>query len=266
MSLEDPQDLLRSGKLTEAREAALQFVKRHPADTQARGLLAQVLLFAGELERADKQFEMVGQQDAASLYAVTAMRRLLKGEMARQSCFTQGSPPEIMGRSNPCLEKHVLAVIALAKGNAPQAQDLLAEAQGERTASGGTCDGLHFSDMRDMDDLLAPVLEVITLGGTYAWVALCEIDWLELNEARAPVDQLWRSTRIAVREGPEGDVFLPCLYPATAQRGDDQLKLGKGSDWLEVEGEPVRGVGHKMFAMDGHDRALFEIRRIEFHH
>ena len=116
-----------------------------------------------------------------------------------------------------------------------------------------------------MDDVLAPLLEVITLGGTYAWIALSEIAWFELAETRAPVDQLWRSTKIAVKDGPEGDVFLPCLYPATARHGDDQLKLGKGTDWLEAEGQPVRGLGQKMFALDDQDRALFEIRRIEFH-
>jgi type VI secretion system protein ImpE len=209
---------------------------------------------------------MVGQQDAASLYAVTAMRRLLKGEMSRQNCFAQGAAPEIMGRPNPCLEKHAQAVAALAGGNVQAAQELLLDAQADRPASPGACDGVGFADMRDMDDLLAPLLEVITLGGTYAWIALSEIDWLELNEARAPVDQLWRSTKIAVKDGPEGDVFLPCLYPATARLGDDQLKLGKGTDWVEGEGQPVRGVGQKMFAMDDQDRVLFEIGRIEFRH
>lgn len=264
MSHEDPQDLLRAGKLTEARERALDIVKRHPADTQARGVLAQILLFTGELERADKQFEMVGQQDAGSMYAMSAMRRLVKGEMARQQCFADGNPPEIMGPSTPTLEKHAQALAALGKGNAGEAQQLLAEAEGERPAVPGSCNGDPFPDMRDMDDLCAPLLEVVTLGGTYAWVALSAIQWLEITEARSPVDQLWRTTKMAVKDGPEGEVFLPCLYAATAQRGDDQLRLGKGTDWIESDGEPVRGVGQRMFALGEQDRALFEIKRIEF--
>jgi len=264
MANENPEDLLRAGKLTEAKQRALDVVKRRPADTEARGLLGQVLLFTGELERADKQFEMIGQQDVGSLYAMTAMRRLIKGEMSRRECFAEGKAPEIMGRSVPLLEKHAQALAELAKGNAEAAQTLLAEAEAERPATRGTCDGSEFSDMRDMDDVLAPCLEVITLGGTYAWVALTEIEWFELTEARSPVDQLWRTTKLSVREGPEGEVFLPCLYPGTAQQGDDQLRLGKGTDWIESGDGPVRGLGQKMFALDEHDRALFEIHRVEF--
>lgn len=264
MAHENPEDLLRAGKLTEAKQRALEIVKRHPADTGGRGLLAQVLLFTGELERADKQFEMVGQQDASSLYAMTAMRRLIKGELARKACFAEGTPPEIMGRSAPHLEKHAQALAELAKGNAQAAQELIAQAEADRPATPGTCDGVAFSDMRDMDDVLAPVLEVITLGGTYAWVALGDVEWFELTEARSPVDQLWRTTKLSVREGPEGEVFLPCLYPGTAEQGDDQLRLGKGTDWMEGDSGPVRGLGQKMFALDEHDRALFEIRRVEF--
>ena len=264
MSHEDPQDLLRAGKLTEGKERALEVVKRHPADTQARGVLAQILLFAGDLERADKQFEMVGKQDAGSLYAMTAMRRLIKGEMDRQRCFSDGTPPEIIGRSTPSMEAHVRALAELAKGNAIAAQEIISESEAARPASPGACDGMQFSDMRDMDDLLAPCLEIITLGGSYAWVALSEVEWFELTEAHRPIDQLWRTTKLAVKGGPEGEVFLPCLYPGTTHRGDDQLRLGKGTDWIDSEGGPVRGVGQKMFAFGEHDRALYEIRRVEF--
>lgn len=264
MAHENPEDLLRAGKLIEAKDRALDMVKRHPADTDARGLLGQILLFTGELERADKQFEMIGQQDVAALYAMTAMRRLIKGELSRKQCFAEGKAPEIMGRKAPLLEKHAQALAELVNGNAAAAQALVAEAEAERSASPGTCDGVEFSDMRDMDDVLAPCLEVITLGGTYAWVAFSEVEWFELTEARSPVDQLWRTTKLSVREGPEGEVFLPCLYPGTADQGDDQLRLGKGTDWTESEGSPVRGLGQKMFAFDEHDRALFEIRRVEF--
>jgi type VI secretion system protein ImpE len=151
----------------------------------------------------------------------------------------------------------------MAKGNGQAAQALLAEAEAQRPATPGKCDGVAFADMRDMDDVLAPVLEVITLGGTYAWVALSEVEWFELTEARSPVDQLWRTTKLSVREGPEGEVFLPCLYPGTAEQGDDQLRLGKGTDWTEPDAGPVRGLGQKMFAFDEQDRALFEIHRVE---
>jgi type VI secretion system protein ImpE len=45
-------ELFREGKLNEAVEAAIAAVKQKPTDLDARYTLAQMLCFAGDLERA----------------------------------------------------------------------------------------------------------------------------------------------------------------------------------------------------------------------
>ena len=46
-------DLLRAGKLTDAVAAAQAVVRKAPMDLSARVLLAELLVFSGNLERAD---------------------------------------------------------------------------------------------------------------------------------------------------------------------------------------------------------------------
>ena len=63
-----------------------------------------------------------------------------------------------------------------------------------------------------------------------------------------------------VREGPDGDVFLPVLYPGAAAETDDLLRLGRKTEWRGGEGQPVRGVGQRTFWIGGEDRPYAETR------
>ena len=58
-------DLFRAGKLAPAIEAANAEVRRAPADLGARVLLAELLLFAGSLERADVILDAVASATRA---------------------------------------------------------------------------------------------------------------------------------------------------------------------------------------------------------
>ena len=58
----------------------------------------------------------------------------------------------------------------------------------------------------------------------------------------------------------EGDVFVPALYPRTHESGDDQVKLGRMTDWRELEGGAMLGVGLHTFLRDEDDVSLLEWR------
>ena len=53
--------LYRAGKLTPAIEAANAAVRNDPADLSARVLLAELLIFAGNLDRADRILDAAAQ-------------------------------------------------------------------------------------------------------------------------------------------------------------------------------------------------------------
>ena len=65
-ALKEAKGLLDAGNLTAAIEAATREVKAHPADVAARTFLFELLLFAGEWERALKQLDVV-EADAGSV-------------------------------------------------------------------------------------------------------------------------------------------------------------------------------------------------------
>jgi type VI secretion system protein ImpE len=87
---------------------------------------------------------------------------------------------------------------------------------------------------------------------------------VEFRAPERPKDLLWRRANMVVADGPEGEVFIPTLYPNTHQRGDNQLRLGRGTDWIDIEGQPVRGVGQRTFLIGDEDRPIMQLKEIEF--
>src|SRR5262245_16784410 len=79
-----PGELFQAGKLTEAVQVALDAVKKNPTDTDRRGQLIELLCFSGDIERADKQLETIGQQDPRAQMGVSMLRQLVRAENARQ--------------------------------------------------------------------------------------------------------------------------------------------------------------------------------------
>ena len=61
--------------------------------------------------------------------------------------------------------------------------------------------------------------------GKYYWVPLEQVESLAANAPAAPRDLLWLPAHLSLRDGPEGDVFLPALYPGSHEHADDAVKL-----------------------------------------
>lgn len=259
-----PSELYQAGQLTTAVEVALADVKKHPTDTARRGLLCELLCFTGAWERADKQLDAIGQQDAQAIPGVSLLRQLVRAEVARQECFEAGRLPDFLGEPTPVLRFHLQASIALRERQPAEAAALLAQAETLRVPARGTCDGQAFDDLRDLDDLTASFFEVLTSTGKYFWIPLETVELIEFRPPERPRDLLWRRAHMVVNNGPDGEVFLPALYPLTFQSSDDQLRLGRGSDWRGQEGEPVRGVGLRMFLLGEQSKTILELKELQF--
>jgi len=83
----------KAGKLQEAIDAQIQDVKTNPADQAKRLFLFELLLFAGDLDRARRQVDAItyGQMDLDM--AVLGYRQLLDAELARRRLFSDGLAP-----------------------------------------------------------------------------------------------------------------------------------------------------------------------------
>lgn len=258
------KELFDAGRLAEAVETVQGEVKRRPADLGPRGLLCELLCFAGELERADAQLDVLGQQDAQTMLGVAMFRQLIRAALARRQFFQEGRVPEFLGQPSAGLKLHLQATIALREGRPDEAETLLRDAEAQRVAPAGTCNGQPFDDFRDLDDVTAPVFEVLTTTGKYYWVPVEQVELIEFRRPLRPRDLLWREAHMAVRQGPDGVVFLPAIYVGSEAEADEQLRLGRASDWRGGEGAPVRGVGQRSFLVGDRDVGILELETVAF--
>jgi type VI secretion system protein ImpE len=119
-----------------------------------------------------------------------------------------------------------------------------------------------FDTLRNCDDLLGTVLEVMS-HGEYYWMPLEQIDTLAMTAPKYPRDLIWIPAHLAVRDGPAGDVFIPALYPFSHEHADDQVRLGRATDWKAPEDGPVLGVGLQTFLLGDDAISVLEWRTLE---
>ena len=259
-----PGELYQAGRLREAVAAALDAVKKHPTDADRRGQLCELLCFSGDLERADRHLETLSQHDPSSQVGVTIFRQLIRAETARMQCYAEGRVPEFLGPPSQVFRLHLEASLCVREGALAEAQAKLAQAEDQRVRVRGLCGGRPFDDFRDLDDLSAPFWEVLTTAGKYYWVPVERVQLVEFRAPERPRDLLWRRAHMVVREGPDGEVFLPALYPGTHASDDDQLRLGRGTQWIEQPGAPVRGIGQRMYLVGDEALPMLQLTEITF--
>jgi type VI secretion system protein ImpE len=254
----------QAGKLDEAVSEALKSVKEAPTDPGRRHLLAELLCFSGDLERADTQLDALSHQQPDVIPALALFRHLIRAEQHRRQFYSEGRVPEFVGLPSEDLKLRLEASIRLREGKTAEAAALLEQAEAGRPRVAGECDGKAFADFRDLDDLTASFFEVATANGKYFWIPFEKVELLEFKSPARPRDLLWRSAHIQVREGPDGEVYLPTVYAGTHAAGDSAAKLGRATDWTGGEGAPTRGVGLRTFLVGEEDKTILQIQKMTF--
>lgn len=259
---ENAKSRFDAGDLAGAVAAGIEDVRQNPTDTQRRLFLAELFCFQGDIERADRQLDVIVQQQPDAVL-VLQFRQLLRAEQHRQETFTQGRAPEFLLDPPEHLRLQVRAGIHFREGDVTGAQSLLDQAEQARPELSGTCDGKPFSLLRDLDDLTASFFEVLTNNGHYYWVPFEAVRQVEFHAPVAPRDLLWRRASMTVAGGPDGEVFVAATYYDSCRSDDDGLRLGRATDWRENPNGPTRGIGQRVFLMGDNDYAALEIGQIE---
>jgi type VI secretion system protein ImpE len=118
-----------------------------------------------------------------------------------------------------------------------------------------------FSQFRDSDDRFGPVIEAF-INNTYVWIAIESVKSLVLSAPSYLRDLMWMPAKLECQGGEGGDAFLPVLYAGSEQDENEQVRLGRMTEWVALGEGLVGGVGQKTFLVDGGERALLEIREL----
>jgi type VI secretion system protein ImpE len=257
-------ELYKAGQLHDAIEAQIQEVKAAPTDQAKRLFLFELFCFAGELDRARRQIEAIQYEDPDLDRAVTTYRKLLDAEQARRDLFARGVAPRFFRDPSEHLRLRLEAVNRLREGRPAEAAETLARANEAVPAVSGQLNGQPFESLRDADDLFAGVLEVMA-HGRYFWVGLEQIQLLTIKPPRFPRDLLFIPAHLEL-DDEEGDVFLPALYPGSHDHADDQVKLGRMTDWKELDDGMALGLGLHTYLRDEAAIGLMEWRELRSNH
>jgi type VI secretion system protein ImpE len=255
-------ELYRAGRLADAIDAQIQAVKADPADQAKRVFLFELVVFAGDLDRARRQIDAVHYEEPDLMAAVGLYRSLVDAETARRRLFKEGLQPGFLADPPEHVKLRLEAVNLLRGNRAGEAAACLEKAAELTPAVSGVLNEKPFQSLRDCDDLFAGVLEVLSQG-KYYWLPFEQIDVLTMNAPATPRDLCWVPAHLGIKSGPEGDVFLPALYAGSHESPDDQLKLGRATDWKTDEGAPVLGIGLRTFVLDEDLVTLLEWRQLE---
>jgi type VI secretion system protein ImpE len=229
------QQLFQAGKLNEAVQALGAELRDNPADTKRRTFLFELLCFAGDYQRAEKQLDVLASDGGAAEVGALLYRAALHAERIRQTIFEIKNYPLTDPESDVPLS--------------------------------GTLNGKPFQSLSDADPRLGTRLEVFA-AGDYLWLPLHHIASVEIQAPKRLRDLLW--TPAIVRTGPAfkgkelGEVLLPVLSPLSWKHGDDQVRLGRCTDWEDDGDSNVVPLGQKIFAVDEDEIPILEIRHLEF--
>ena len=231
----DALSLYRSGNLREAINALGDELKKQSLDAKRRTFLFELLCFAGEYGRAEKQLDILS--DASSEAAAGAMlyRSALHAERERQEMFSSGSLPPAAEHPSPK----------------------------------GELNGSAFAGLSDADPRIGPHLEVF-IAGSYTWIPFAYLESVETEAPKRLRDLIWLPA--ALRATAEfrlqdiGEVLLPVIAPLSWKHPDETVRLGRTTVWEDDEKHGALPFGQKLLIGGEDETPVLEIRKLSFHH
>jgi type VI secretion system protein ImpE len=255
-------DLFNAGQLQPAIDAQTQEVRAHPGDPRRRLFLFELLAFTGDWDKARRQLEALQHEEVERDAAVQMYRNILDAEQKRRRLFHEGLVPQFFAEPAEHVRLRLEALNRLREGRPAEASDWVGRAKASAPSIKGQVNGKPFEGMADTDEVFGPVLEVFA-HENYCWVPLEQVQSLVLEAPTVPRHLLWAPAQLVVREGPEGKVFLPVLYPGSHEHAEDLVKLGYKTEWLTTEEGPVRGMGQHVFQVGEEEISLLDLRQLQ---
>lgn len=261
--MKEAKTQLDAGNLDGAIEKALNLVKTKPTDVGARTFLFELSCFAGNWERAQKQLDVIGNQDMKAMIGAQIYKQNLEAEKDRLLHYDEGLMPECLMSPPIYVQKLLAATSHVREGKIAEARKVLDEVEAERPAFSGKLNGKEFKDFRDYNDLTSCVFEAI-VKGSYTWVPFEQIKKIVFSEAKTLRERFWMQGEFEMLNGTQGEMFFPALYANSWKSDNDQIRLGKTTDWQDIGEDIFLGEGTRLFQYDGGYKPISDLKTIEF--
>src|SRR5579863_7027596 len=209
-------------------------MRDHPSDTVQRTFLFELLCFAGEFTRAEKQLAVLSSGSPEKETGAIVYYAALHAERTRHELFEKEDFPADSPASPP-----------------------------------GELNGKPFTELRDADPDIGARLEVFA-AGAYVWLPFEHVESLEMGPPQRLRDTLWAPALVQAAPSFKGmdlgEVLIPAIYPFSWRQPDEQVWLGRLTEYLENEDGGESPVGQKMLVVDGEEFPFLEVRSLTFSH
>ena len=263
MNMEAAEAALKAGNIDEALAQVKDAVKKKPADVGPRIFLFQLFSLIGDWDRALTQLNVVAQQDQQADLMARVCRPLLACEALRAEIFAGRRTPVVFGEPAPWVGLMVQALNDGAEGRFEAAAGRRAEALEHAPARGGHLNGEAFEWIADADSRLGPILEVV-IEGRYVWMPLHHVARITAEAPADLRDLIWLPVTLTFVNGGVSLAFIPSRYPGSEQSPDAAIRLGRKTVWEERPGDTWLGLGQRMFASDGPELGVCDLRELVF--
>jgi type VI secretion system protein ImpE len=227
------KQLFEAGKVREAQQALTAYLRDHPSDSAQRTFLFELLCFSGDYDRAGKQLAVLSQGSPENELGAVLYYAALHAEKTRHEIF----------------EKQAFSK------------------DGSSSSPSGVLNGRPFRSLRDADPDLGARLEVFAAGACL-WIPFEHIASIEMAPPKRLRDTLWMPA--VIQTGPSfkgaelGEVLVPAIYPFSWKHPNEEVWLGRVTDWAADEQGIEYPSGQKILLLDGDEIPFLEIRSLEF--
>jgi type VI secretion system protein ImpE len=256
-------ELVQAAQLDEALATLQSEIRKKPEDTRLRIFLFQLNCVLGRFDKALTQLQVLASLNAETLLLAQIFRPVIACEMLRREVFAGKRTPLIFGEPMEWVGLLVQANDLIAKGQFGPAAEARAKAFDSAPASSGKLNDQPFEWLADGDSRLGPVLEAI-IEGKYYWIPYCRIQKIEMPKPSDLRDLIWLPAQFTWTNGGAVPGHIPVRYPGTENSSDNQLRLGRQTQWREEAGETFLGIGQRLLTSDASEVPLLECRTIEF--
>jgi type VI secretion system protein ImpE len=236
-------------------------VRAKPADARLRVFLFQLLCVIGQWDRALNQLSVASNLDPEALVMAQTYEPAVRCEGVRNDVFDGKKSPLIFGQPEQWLALLIESLLVAGRGDRARSAELRALAFEAAPTTSGDLDGRPFEWISDADSRLGPVLEAV-INGRYYWVPFSRLTRIAFEPPEDLRDLVWLPARLQFANGGESVALIPTRYPGSAASPYGLIALARKTTWEEISPDSHCGLGQRIFATDGEEVPLLEVRAI----